>query len=256
MEIISWNIDWSYNSKSEDPDRIIKNEEKVIIAKDILETFEPKPDILSLLEAGISKSPDIKGYKKICLDRKYMYDGYKNGIVVYVKNDYEVEVCQEVLKEIKDNVIACFFSVKIQKGKLSFNCLFVWVTTKTKQEQNEAYGYKRFNGILNSGKFKKTLEFINGNINDVIVIGDFNLVSNHKDDLEKQRKWEQIKGDFEKLGLQWVENYKNTFYSVTNDHCFLSKILIEKSVLSVRNNKVNKTVSDHNIINIKIKSSL
>lgn len=253
MKIVSWNIDWIDKGRNQNPNRIKENEERVIVANDVLEKF--KPDILSLLEAGISKSPDIKGYKKICLDRKYMHCTYRNGIVVYVKDDYEVEVCQEVLKEIKDKRLACFLPVKIQKDKVFFNCMFVWVTIKTKQEQYEAYGYTRFDEILNSNSddFKKTLEFINGNINNVIVIGDFNLVSNHKNDTEKQNKWKSIKGSFEKIGLQWLENNINTYNGIViNDHCFLGAKLSEKSILEVGSNKVGKIISDHNIIDIQI----
>ncbi|MDG5470520.1 hypothetical protein P6709_02085 [Jeotgalibacillus sp. ET6] len=253
MKIISWNIKWENKCENKNSNRIEENEKRVKVANNIIEDF--RPDILSLLEAGLSECPEIRGYHKVMLDRKHMFRTYRNGIVLYINNEYKYEICKEVLKEFIDNKMACFLPVKIQKGKESFNSFFVWTTTRNGKEANEPYGYNRFNEILTSGKFKKTLEFIDGNKNDVIIIGDFNLVSNHRDE-NKQKKWLEIKSGFETIGLQWVENNISTYYKVINDHCFISDRLRKKLILEVGDNKIGNIISDHNIINVQIQNKI
>ena len=182
MKIISWNINWIHKNINKNQNRIEENEKRVKVAIDIIQEFNP--DILSLLEAGISESPEIEGYNKICLDRKYIYNGYKNGIVVYIKNDYKYRIDEDVLKEIKAKNVGCFLPITIYKYNEFFNCFFVWTTVKNRENgQYVPYGYNRIKEIL---ELEKTVEFLNAKEKNVIFIGDFNLVSNHKNSQNKQ----------------------------------------------------------------------
>lgn len=257
MKIISWNIKWidRYEIKEREK-RLNENKKRVRVAKDIIEKFNP--DVLSLLEADISENIKIEGYNKEYIDRNYLYKykGYKSGIVVYIKNDYKYSICEKVLNEIKENKVGCFLPIKIEKDNECFNCFFVWTTVKDGENgKYEPYGYRRFDEILNSYKFKETLEFIDGRKNDVIIIGDFNLVSDYKDDKDKVKieNWIKIKNSLENIELNWMQNNKKTFYDRINDYCFVSKSLSENSTFDVGNNSFGKISSDHNMIEIKVK---
>lgn len=188
-------------------------------------------DVISLIEASDKYAPNIGGYRKLFCDRKYTYNKYRNGILLYIKDEYNPQVCNEVRKELIDNKIACFMPMTIDKNNEILHCFFVWSTVKNGEDGNrEPYGYYRFDEIFKEKEFVKTRQFLDGEKYNVIVIGDFNIT------VEKKDNWKKFIFLMKKCGLKWVENKNKTCGSVTNDHCFVSGKLHSKSNVKVGKN--------------------
>ena len=233
MNIVSWNIKWMGRNETKERNeyRIKNNHKRSEIAKELLEIkslINSEIDVLALLEAGNDIAPNVDGYKKIFRDRKT--DAglmFQNGILLYVKEKFKAEINDEVLKEFNENKIGCFLPVILEEKGEKYNCLFVWTTVKYKGEK--FYGFKRFEEILNKQSFPNTKEFLNGKNNNVIIIGDFNIVypGDENNSYYKKRKedWDKLIKLMNESSLHWIENKEITFgESAINDHCFVSEI--------------------------------
>lgn len=259
MKICSWNIGWTHANKKKRENneekelRIRKNNKRATVAEAILNA--EKADVLTLLESGDAYSPDILGYKKFFLDRKYLYKGFNNGILLYIKECYSPVVCEESLQEFKDNKIGCFLPITLTGNEGTLNCLFVWTTMKYGENgETDPYGFNRFNEIFFTTNFPKTKEFIDGNKNNVIIIGDFNIVYKENDiKLDRKKRWQTLIKLMEDSGLLWMKNVENTFNNnIINDHCFVSIKLHPKTNLVVGNDSYEEIKSDHRMITINI----
>lgn len=257
IKIASWNIDWIISPKE---DIIKENKDKLKIAKHLAKNYEY--DVIALLEADSDKNVQLKieGYKKFYCSRNFKNEKYNwNGILLYVKECYSPCACEKVLDEFENNKSSCFLPLIITINDEIFHCLFVWTLQSQKEWEKGGqapYGFNRFNDILTDDKFEKTQEFINGRKQNVIVIGDFNVVSNYKEDLAhttRIRFWKKLNKMMESYDLHWIENTKGTFVdNLINDHCFVSKNLSDLTTLNVGEKSYGGVESDHNLICLTI----
>lgn len=266
MNIDSWNIKWNKaNKKMTDYeiDKVVQdNKNKLLVAEQLVKDS----DVFSFLEADSdwNAHKEVEGYKMIFCGRNYSNKLHNwNGILLYVKECYEPRVNKEVLKEFEANDSSCFLPVSITNDNEVFNCLFVWTVAKYitgkygKPVEEEYYGYNRFNEIMCSHSkkdFKKTREFINGKKNNVIIIGDCNvLYPKSNTDFHRWALWNSLLEMMDTYSLRRLKNNKSTFKDIfINDYCFVSKSLYEQAKLDVKENKYGNVKSDHNLLSLMI----
>src|SRR5690625_2073550 len=252
VEIAFWNIKWFNRYEDKSSTRIENNHVRARIAYKILNDSENTYDILVLAEAGNKQSLEIKGYKKIYLNRNRK--NLQNGILLYGKEELNLEVDIALYEELKRRKIDCFMPIKSIINEKSVHFLFVWTTTKEYENGKKVpYGYFRFKELLN---LKLAKDFLDGNKHKVFVIGDFNVNSNpvSHDKKKKLKKWEEIKSELESCGLEWVENHKITYgETAIIDHAFLSSNMLNKANLDIKKRIYENIESDHNLIHLTAK---
>ena len=265
MNIVSWNKGWIFGRVGNEK-RMKKNIENSLISEELLknrEVLDVEPDILALLEAGVKDGLEdnilkIQGYKGFFGDREKYVGGIKyiNGILLYIKDEYNPDICLESQKEFKENNIECFLPITLEVDCIKYNCLFVWATQKYYGQ--EFYGFNNFKEILDTeardNNFKETRKFLDGKENNVIIIGDFNIVYpknlETRKDKTREKQWKKLtKIMNEDYNLKWVENTIPTYEdSIINDHCFVSEDLHDSFKLEVKERKYGNVKSDHNLI--------
>ena len=231
MKISFWNVRWKqqYNIKSK-------------IAENLL-THEGS-DFFGFSEVNDKRVPEIEGYNWFHENRKNItsYADNDRGILVYAKQSQNVEICMEVQEELRKNELSCFLPLKMATDNdRCLNCLYVW-TIQKKTEQSDymiPYGYNRFNEMLNQSAETQTYNFLDGFKNNVVIIGDFNMVYSKHDVnsrlstfKERGNRWDKLCEKMHNKGLYWIGNTEPTFlrknkknktsYYSTIDHCFMS----------------------------------